>query len=300
MEFFNTSARTNAPRNYQHIRVRPLSGALGAEILDLDLRQLDDATFAELKQAGSDHLALFFRDQDLTLDQYEAFVARWGEFGDDPFVATMDDRPNMIRVLKEADERHPLVFGGAWHSDWTFLPQPPAWTFLYGTDVPEYGGDTLFTNNYLGWEWLSDTFQQMLAPLRALHSPERAYGAQATHNELMENMRILYGEKAHLTHAHPLVRTHPETGRNALFVNPGYTVGIEGMRQEEAAHLLEYLFRVMTNPAFQCRFRWTPGAIAMWDNRCTLHNPVSDYLGMRRELYRMTVAGETPGSDLAA
>lgn len=294
MEFYSTTAANNAPRAFDRIRVRPLSGALGAEILDLDLRDLDDATFAELTQAATDHQVLFFREQALTLEQYEQFASRWGSFGTDPFVATMDEHPHVIRVLKEADEKHPLVFGGAWHSDWTFLPKPPSWTLLYAHDVPEYGGDTLFANTCLAWEWLSPTFKAMLLPLVATHSPERAYGAGARHNDLLENMQILYGEKAHLTGSHPLVRTHPESGRRALFVNPGYTTGIQGLRQEEADHLLAYLYKVMTNPVFQCRFRWAPGSIAMWDNRCTLHNPVSDYLGSRRELYRVTIAGEAP------
>ena len=294
MEFISTTARSNAPRSYQHIEARPLTGALGAEIYGIDLRRLGDDAFAELKQAATDHLVLFFRDQLLDLAEYEAFASRWGAFGADPFVATMDEHPHVIRVLKEADEKHPLVFGGAWHSDWTFLPTPPSWTMLYARDVPEYGGDTLFANTCLAWEWLSDTFKSMLEPLTAVHSPQRAYGADARHNELLENMKILYGEKAHLEGRHPLVRTHPESGRRALFVNPGYTTGIEGMRPEEAEHLLAYLFRVMTHPAFQCRFCWEPGTIAMWDNRCTLHNPVSDYLGMRRELYRITIAGEEP------
>lgn len=294
MEFFSTTAATNAPRDYDRIRLRPLTGALGAEVLGVDLARLDTATFDEIRQAATDHLVLFFRDQQLDLTEYEAFAARWGAFGADPFVATMDEHPNVIRVLKEADEKHPLVFGGAWHSDWTFMPCPPSWTLLYARDVPEYGGDTLFANGYLAWEWLSETFKAMLEPLRAVHSPQRAYGADARHNELLENMRILYGERAHVSGVHPIVRTHPESGRRALFVNPGYTTGIEGMRPEESAHLLEYLFRVMTNPAFQCRFRWAPGSLAMWDNRCTLHNPVSDYLGQRRELYRMTIEGEVP------
>lgn len=294
MAFYSTTAANNAARPYRHLRLRPLSGALGAEIFDLDLDAIDAAVMAELRQAATDHQVLVFRGQALDLVGFETFAARWGPFGADPFVATMADHPNVIRVLKEADEKHPLVFGGAWHSDWTFLPEPPSWTLLYAQDVPDYGGDTLFANTALACEWLSPLFRRMLEPLYAVHSPERAYGAAASHNELLENMKILYGEKAHLTGRHPLLRTHPDSGRQALFVNPGYTTGIEGMRQEEATVLLEYLFEVMTNPVFQCRVRWEPGTLTMWDNRCTLHNPISDYHGMRRELYRITIAGEAP------
>lgn len=294
MEFFSTTAAENAARAYRHLRVRPLTGALGAEVTGLDLRTLDDETFAELHAAALDHGVLCIRGQALGFPELEAFTERWGPFGDDPFVGGLPEHPHVVRVLKEADEKHPLVFGGAWHSDWSFQRTPPAWTLLYGHDVPAYGGDTLFANAALAWEWLSPTFRELLAPLVAQHSPQRAYGAAARHNELVEHMDIRYGEAAHLVGEHPLVRVHPDTGRPALFVNPGYTTGIRGMRAEEAELLLGHLFRVITNPAFQCRVRWEPGTLTLWDNRWVLHNPVADYHGVRRELFRTTVAGEVP------
>ena len=296
---FATTAANNEARSYQRISVRPLTGALGAEIggpagEPLDVTALDDAQWAEVRQASVDHLVLFFRDQSLDLDSFSAFAGRWGPFGDDPFVEGLDSHPNVVRVLKEADEKVPLVFGGAWHSDWSFQEEPPAFTILYGHDVPDHGGDTLWSNQYLAAEHLSPGLKATLAGLRAVHSPQKAYGAQATHNELVENMRIRYGEDAHLRRAQPILRRHPDSGRTALFVNWGYTECIEGWRPDESAALLGHLYEVSSHPAYTCRFRWAPGSIAVWDNRCTLHNPIADYAGQRREMWRSTIRGEAP------
>jgi taurine dioxygenase len=296
LDFFAVNAANNAAREYEHIRVRPVAGSLGAEIDGVDLRSLSDAQVAEIRQASLDHLVIFFRDQSLEPADLERFTGTLGPFGDDPFVAGLaaDGHPNVVRVLKEADEKHPFVFGGAWHSDWSFQDAPPSYTILYGKDVPEFGGDTLWANMYLAYESLSDGMKRVLDGLEAIHSPERAYGPQALHNELIENMDIPYGEKAKILKAHPVVRTHRETGRKALFVNPGYTIGLRDMKPNEADPILEALYRVATNPAFLCRFRWEPGSVAVWDNRCTLHNPISDYHGKRREMHRTTVAGDVP------
>jgi taurine dioxygenase len=292
--FFATDAANNAAGDYDHIEVRPLTGALGAEISGIDLGDCSDEAFAEIRRASVDHLVVFFRDQRFDLDGFEAFGARWGEFGDDPFVAGMASHPHIVEVRKEADEKHPLVFGGAWHSDWSFQQTPPAYTILYGRDVPDHGGDTLWANLYLAAEHLSPGLRATLAGLRAVHSPQRAYGAQATHNELVEHMDIRYGEEAHVKRAQPILRKHPDSGRTALFVNWGYTESIEGWWPDESGALLEHLFQVATNPVYTCRFRWTPGSVAVWDNRCTLHNPMSDYAGQRREMWRITVRGEEP------
>ncbi len=296
---FATTAANNAARDFETIAVRPLSGALGAEVTaadgaPLDVRELTADQMAELRQASVDHLVVFLRDQELDLDELSAFGRRWGSFGEDPFVAGLDSHPHVVRVLKEADERVPLVFGGAWHSDWSFLERPPSHTILYAVDVPTHGGDTLWSNQYLAADHLSPGLRATLAGLRAVHSPAKAYGAQATHNELVEHMRILYGEDAHIDRAQPILRRHPESGRTALFVNWGYTQGIEGWWPAEAEPLLEHLYEVSQHPAYQCRFRWTPGAIAVWDNRATMHNPIADYAGQRRELWRITIEGEEP------
>jgi taurine dioxygenase len=292
--FFATDAANNAAGDYDHIEVRPLTGALGAEITGVDVNDCSEDAFAEIRRASVDHLVVFFRDQSFDLDGFEAFGARWGSFGDDPFVAGLDSHPHIVKVLKEADEKHPLVFGGAWHSDWSFQQTPPAYTILYGHEVPDHGGDTLWANLYLAAEHLSPGLQATLTGLRAVHSPQRAYGAQATHNELVEHMDIHYGEAAHQKRAQPILRRHPDSGRTALFVNWGYTESIEGWWPDESRAVLDHLFDVATNPVYTCRFRWAPGSIAVWDNRCTLHNPMSDYAGRRREMWRITIQGEEP------
>lgn len=294
-----TAANNEVRSEYEHLTVRPLSGALGAELFGpdggpLDVRTLDDAAWAEVRQASVDHLVVFFRDQDLDLDSFSEFGRRWGDFGDDPFVAGLDSHPHIVKVVKEADEKVPLVFGGAWHSDWSFQETPPAFTMLYGHDVPDHGGDTLWANCYLAADHLSPGLRRTLADLRSVHSPRKAYGAQATHNELVENMQILYGESAHIERAQPILRRHPDSGRTALFVNWGYTQAIEGWWPDEGDALLDHLFDIQTQPAYTCRFRWQPGSIAVWDNRCTLHNPVADYAGARREMWRITIRGEVP------
>ncbi len=240
---FATTAANNAARAFDHIRVRPLAGALGAEVFApdggrLDVRDLTGPAMAEIRQASVDHLVVFFRDQDLDLDAFTDFGARWGDFGDDPFVSGLDSHPHIVEVVKEADEKVPLVFGGAWHSDWSFQERPPAFTILYGRDVPDHGGDTLWANLYLAAEHLSPGLRSTLAGLRAVHSPQKAYGAQATHNDLVENMPIIYGEEAHLRRAQPILREHPDSGRTALFVNWGYTESIEGWWADESALLL--------------------------------------------------------------
>ncbi len=297
--FFATDTANNAAGTYDHISVTPLTGSLGAEIAgpggaELDVRSLADEVFAEIRRASVEHLVVFFRDQSFDLDSFVEFGSRWGSFGDDPFVAGLPSHPNVVKVCKEADEKHPLVFGGAWHSDWTFQEQPPAFTILYGHDVPDHGGDTLWSNMYLAADHLSPGLRATLAGLRAVHSPQKAYGAQATHNELVENMDILYGEAAHQRRAQPVLRRHPDSGRTALYVNWGYTESIDGWWPNESEALLNQLYEVSTNPVYTCRFRWQPGSIAVWDNRCTLHNPMSDYAGTRREMWRLTIEGEEP------
>lgn len=152
----------------------------------------------------------------------------------------------------------------------------------------------MWANLALAYATLSPGLQEIVRGLTAIHSPKNAYGAAATHNDLAENMEILYGSKAHLSHEHPVVRVHPDTGEPTLFVNPGYVVGLKDFRPEDSQPILDHLYAVATNPTFTCRFRWERGSLAVWDNRCTLHNPISDYLGIRRELWRITIAGETP------
>lgn len=290
------TAKTNAPRKYDHIEVRPIAGTMGVEISGVDVRAMGQAAFAEIETALADHIAIFILGQDLPVDELERFTARFGKFGSDPFIEGMKDHPHVLHVKKEAKEMLPVVFGGLWHSDWSFLETPPAYTILHAREIPPFGGDTLYANCYLAYETLSEEFRRILDPLTALHSAQRGYGEDMKRvYAFLENMTVKTGGEASTRiQEHPLVRTHPVTGRKALYVNPVYTVGIRGMDEEESAPILQFLNKHMTHENFTCRYRWSPGAIAMWDNRACLHLPVSDYLGFRREMYRTTVEGERP------
>jgi taurine dioxygenase len=276
--------------------VRPIAGAMGAEIDGVDIRDLDEETFAEINAALADHIAVFILGQDLNVEDLERFTLRFGEFGEDPFIDAMPGHPHVLHVKKEASEILPVVFGGLWHSDWSFFERPPAYTLLYAREVPPYGGDTLYANCRLAYETLTEGFRSTLETLTAQHSAERGYGAQmARIYSFLENMSVRTGgEETTRIQEHPLVRTHPVTGRRALYVNPVYTVGIKGFDAEESAPILDFLARHMTHENFTARFRWSQGALAMWDNRACLHLPVSDYLGFRREMLRTTVKGERP------
>lgn len=284
----------NVGRQHRHISVEPLTGALGAEISGVDLDEVSDDVLEEIRRACDDHLVVFFRDQDLTLDGFERFAGRWGELGDDPFVAGTDTNPRVVRVLKEPEEALPVVFGGAWHSDWSFMRQPPAYTFLHAVDVPSVGGDTIWSNMYLVTDSLDQDLLSTLKSHRVVHSPDLGYGPAARHNDLIENMDIRYGEEGAMTREHPAVVHHPRTGREVVFVNPVYTVEMAGMAREESASALEIVHRAAQNPVCHCRFRWRPGSLAVWDNRCTIHLAVGDYHGQRREMWHTTVRGEVP------
>ncbi|HDZ56922.1 MAG TPA: TauD/TfdA family dioxygenase [Pseudomonas xinjiangensis] len=300
-EFFYTTAKNNPKRASDHFTVTPVAGSLGADVRDIDLNTLSEAGQQALRQALLDHQVLFIRDQALSVEQLEKVTQRFGEFGVEPYVQPMPDHPHVVHVVKEATEGSPFIFGGAWHSDWSFQERPPAFTLLYGHDVPETGGDTLFNNMYLACEWLSPTLRNLLLGLNGINSPEFGYGPNSRHNAALESMNIRFGENVdHDVRAHPLITRHPETGRNVLFANPAYTLGIEGMKPEEARPLLDYLFTVASAPAFTCRMRWAPGTLAIWDNRCVWHQPVSDYFGQRREMFRTTVKGTQPVRGSAA
>ncbi len=294
-EFIYALPSSNRAATYQHLRVSPVTGAIGADVEGVDLTTLSQEGFAELRQALLAHKVIFIRDQDLSVSDLEKVTLQLGEFGREPYVTCMKEHPHVVHVVKEADEQTPVVFGGAWHTDWTFQERPPAFTLLYGKDIPPFGGDTCYANMALAYEWLSPPMQAFLEGLEAVHSPERAYGVNSNHNALLENMAINYGkDTAADTRAHPLVTRHPETGQKVLFVNPAYTSGIQGMSVAESEVILNYLFKLATSEAFTCRMRWRKGTLAIWDNRSTWHMPISDYHGMRREMFRTTVVGEVP------
>ncbi len=277
--------------------VEPMTGALGAELHGADLSQpLDEDGREQVVAALAEHLVVAFRGQkSLDAEQLERFALQFGDFGETPFLTPLEDHPNVVAVVREAEERGAL-FGGAWHSDWSFQERPPSYTILYGKEVPRHGGDTVFTNQYLAYETLSPGMQRLLDGVEGLHSARRSYAPSGTFGQpdSGRSMEIRGSEDAEAEQRHPLVRTHPITGRKALFVNEVYTVGLADMTAEESAPILDYLFRHARQISFTCRVRWQPGTLLMWDNRCTQHHAIDDYSGQRREMNRMTLAGERP------
>jgi taurine dioxygenase len=280
----------NAPhRHYRHIEVRPIAGALGAEIVGVDIaRPLEGEVVLEIRQAFLDHLVIFFRNQKLTPQQQLAFAQRFGEPMEYPQLKGLPEHPLITPVIKLAHER--VNFGGVWHSDTTYLARPPMASMLYAVEIPPYGGDTLFANQYLAYEMLSEGLKRALAGLIGINSSTKADVSKTREDRLRDagvELKVLLGE-------HPVVRTHPETGRRALYVNFAHTTQFKGFTEQESAPLLDYLFQHQVRPEFTCRFRWERGSLAFWDNRCTQHNPVNDYHGYRRVMHRVTLAGDTP------
>jgi alpha-ketoglutarate-dependent taurine dioxygenase len=272
------------------MEIRPVAGALGAELLGVDLAQLDDGVVAAIRRAWLEHLVVFFRDQDLTPAQFLAFARRFGTPIEYPFVKGLDEYPEIIPVLKLAHER--VNFGGIWHSDTAYLDAPPMASMLIAREVPPAGGDTEFANMYLAYESLSDGMKRLLEGLRAINSSAAADVSRTREDRIKDSARA--DAKKEYTATHPVIRVHPETGRRALYVNSAHTIGFEGMTTAESAPLLEYLFRWQVRPDVTCRFRWQPGSIALWDNRCAQHNAINDYQGHRRLMHRITLAGDTP------
>jgi taurine dioxygenase len=282
---------------YQTISVRPVSGAVGAVVEGVDLsRDLDNATASDLHQALLDHCVIFFRDQHLTPEQHLRLGRRFGTLNVHEFVEAMPDHPEIIVVAKhEGDTKN---FGGGWHSDVTYLEKPALGSILYALDVPEYGGDTMFANQYLAYETLSSGMQKLLDGLTAIHSARPVYGLGARHeyapSDELQAMKMIYSETAHREVEHPVVRTHPESGRKCLYVNGAFTIRFKDMTVEESRPLLQFLQAHATKPEFTCRFRWQPNSIAFWDNRCVQHYALNDYDGHRRVLHRVTIDGDRP------
>ena len=273
------------------LTVEPVAGALGAEIAGVDLAQpLGDAAVAAIRRAWLEHGVIFFRDQELPPAAFLAFARRFGEPIEYPFVKGLAEHPVIIPVLKLAEER--INFGGIWHSDTAYLDVPPMASMLIAREVPPAGGDTLFANMYLAYEALSDGMKRLLEGLRGVNSSASADVSKTREDRMKDSGRA--DARQEYAASHPIVRTHPETGRKALYVNIAHTVGIEGLTREESAGLLDYLFRHQIKPEFTCRFRWRPRSIAFWDNRCVQHNAVNDYQGHRRLMHRITLAGDKP------
>ncbi len=278
------------------MQIEPVTPHLGAEIFGFDPRRASDAAWEEIRACFTRHAVLFFRDLELTPPEQVAMTSRFGTPFRVPYVEHMAEHPDIIAVLKEADEQRISTFGGTWHSDFSFLDCPPMATLLYAREIPPVGGDTLWANQYLAFEALSPAYRELLMGLRAIQTgwPHGTTGPKGQAG-LSRSVKMVRGDpSADREIVHPMVRRHPTSGRPALFVNPVYTQRIEGMSEAESAPILRFLYEHAVKPEFTCRLRWQPGTLAIWDNRATLHLAINDYDGHRRLLHRTTVAGETP------
>ena len=290
MTVTNEPGTSFSPADYRRITVTPIAGALGAEIGGVDLTELDDETMAEIRAAWLRHLVVFFRDQELDSDAFVAFARRVGEPIEYPFVRGIEGYPEIIAVTKLPHET--VNFGGIWHSDTVYLEVPPMGTMLVAREVPAFGGDTMFANMYAAYDALSPALQRVLDGLRAVNSSALAEVSKTRDDRMRDDGGA--AEPTEYVAEHPVVRTHPETGRKALYVNVAHTARLAGMTEAESRPLLQYLFEHSVRPEFTCRFRWRPGSLALWDNRCAMHNPINDYHGQTRRMHRITLAGDIP------
>ncbi len=275
------------------MEIRRIAGALGAEILGADLSSPTDEEIYFIRKAWLEHLVVFFRDQQLSPAEFMAFAKRIGKPIEYPFVKGIAGFPEIIEVKKLEHEK--INFGGVWHSDTAYLEVPPMASMLLAREIPPVGGDTLFANMYLAYESLSAGMKQMLDALVAVNGSAKANVTRTREDRIKADGDEAGGDAGkEFVAEHPVVRTHPETGRKALYVNSAHTVRLRGMTEEESAPLLAYLFAHQIQPEFTCRFSWRPGSIALWDNRCAQHNPVNDYHGYRRVMHRITLQGDPP------
>lgn len=277
------------------MKVERVTGVIGARISGVDVRELDDAGFAELRNLACEHGVVFLPDQHLSVADQVGFSRRFGPAAESPFIEPSPDHPEVIKVLKEARDGNAFNFGGAWHSDFSFLSEPPSFTVLHALDVPPYGGDTLWSCMVAAHDALSPQNKELFAGLQAVHTARDAYSPkmQPIHSGL-SSMNIVCDETANDVQIHPLVTTHPETGKKVLFYNRAYVRDLVGVEGDEKMRLMEWLHLHTTDAKFTVRHKWSVGDLAIWDNRSTQHYALNDYAGFRRELHRTTVAGSRP------
>ena len=268
------------------VAVRPLTPVIGAEIAGVDLGDLDDDGFRAIHEALLTHGVVFFRDQDISIETQKAFGARFGELVVHPNDPGVDGHPEVMTI--HADEGSKRVAGERWHSDVSCDAVPPMGSILRLHAVPDSGGDTLFASMYAAWEALSDRMKTLLDGLTAIHDGRPYY------RDVNRLIGRDDGGREYPSAEHPVIRTHPETGRKAIFVNRMFTVRIVDLPALESDALLEFLFAHVERPDFQCRFRWRENSIAFWDNRCTQHHAIWDYWPQTRSGYRVTIRGDRP------
>lgn len=277
------------------LATRSLSASLGAEIRGVDLRSLTEGAFAALHEAFLRHHVLCIRDQELTADQQLIFAERFGKPEVHPIVEGTDEHPEVVRAFKPAGQR--ASFGVGWHSDNSFFDEPSLGTVLYGVTIPPVGGDTLYASMEAAWEALSPAMQSWLQELHGVHSAMKAYDPAITGDSKYDGdgpIKYRWSESIRDEVRHPLVRTHPETGRRSIYVNPMFTTGVAELHDDEGQALLEFLFRHCARPEFTCRLQWEPGTVAVWDNRCVWHYAMDDYPDHERLMFRVTIAGDRP------
>ncbi|MFL2503814.1 MAG: TauD/TfdA dioxygenase family protein [Candidatus Azotimanducaceae bacterium] len=278
------------------MEIIPIAKSLGAEVIGAQLVNMDVKTYSSIEKAFSRYLVLCFRDQQLGPCDLVNLARKFGGVGETPYLSGLEDYPDVVPIVKEANEKSQHTFGSGWHTDFTFQKKPPARTLLYALDVPPKGGDTLFANLQDAYESLSTGMQESLSRLRALHSSIRSYGPNASLKNHLENMTITNEKEEPGFESHPVIRKHPVSGKPSLWVNPTYTIRFDGMTDQESQPLLDYLNDLITEARFTCRVNWKRNSLVMWDNRCTQHSASSDYAGHRREMRRITTAGDTPAN----
>ena len=282
------------------ITAKPLAGALGAELwapdgAPLDVAAMDDAGCAAIREALCTHHVVVIRGQQMDAAALARFGRRFGELERHPYLGGTSEEPEVVPVIKEPHET--VNFGGGWHSEMSFLECPPMATALYAVEVPSFGGDTLFANQQAAYTGLSDTMKRFAESLSAVHSAARQYGRRGDSDRYAgqrSSMTVNVSDEAHAQLTHPVVRTHPESGAKALYVNRAFTEAISGMRRHESKALLEMLWSHAVGEQFTCRVRWEPGTLTMWDNRSVQHYALNDYHGQRRHMLRATIAGDRP------
>ncbi len=289
----------NAPTNarYRHLQVQKIAGSLGADLHGVDLsKDVSDEVLAEIRAALLDNLVISIRDQDITPDQQLAFARRWGEIHLHPFMQGMEGYPEILAIIKRPTDAK--NFGGSWHTDQMFAPSPAMGTMLYAKEVPSVGGDTMFTNQYLVYESLSDGMKAIANQLKTVCVGDNFKSAggksrKERYDRVMTEMKVKDPGNVQTTSVHPLVRTHPETGRKALYIG-GHVQRFDGMTDEESQPLIDYFMRLSIRPEFTARVRWAKGTLTFWDNRCTQHFAVNDYPAESRVMHRITICGDVP------
>ncbi len=273
------------------ITVNPSGQACGAEVTGVDLSEpLSPEVVKEIRDAWLEHHVLAFPDQHLDHDQFEQFAQQFGDFGEDPFFNPLPGRKYIAAVRREAEETNP-IFAEFWHSDWSFLPDPPSATLLYSIDIPPHGGDTHFSNQHLSFERMPPDMKEKFEGLTAVHSAVRGYSPDGLYGDVSNNgaMDITPSEEAYKKESHPLVPTHPETGKRGFLSGISYIIGFEGMSDEEAGPLIMELHEWQSKEEFVYCHKWKKDMLVMWDNRSVIHKATGGYEGYRRELHRITI-----------